>query len=61
MTYDRVRIINPDGSVSVLDKTFSQMCEMLKPLSHTERAEFWRKVEKTLPCGSRVVLVREGV
>jgi hypothetical protein len=61
MSYDRVRIINPDGTIAVLDKTHSQMCEMLKPLTAVERRAFWAKQETALPSGHSVYLVREGV
>jgi len=58
---DRVRIIAADGRISVLDKEFSQMCEMLKGLDKAERDAFWRKRETKLPSGDSVYLVREGV
>ena len=48
MTYDRVRIINPDGSISVVDKTFSQMCEMLKPLDEALLHEVFKKYNKVI-------------
>jgi hypothetical protein len=59
--YDRIRIIAPDGRISVIDKSFSQMVEMLKPLPETERKAFWAKQETKLPSGHSVILVREGV
>lgn len=61
MSYDRVRIIGIDGSISVLDKSFSQMVEMLKGLSDEDRKAFWVKRETKLPTGQSVYLVREGV
>jgi hypothetical protein len=61
MTYDRVRIIAPDGAISVLDKSFSQMVEMLRDLTKEERAAFWAKKETKLASGHSVILVKEGV
>jgi len=61
--YDRVRIIFADGRISVVDKAFSQMVEMLKPLSTEDRERFWRKEggDVMLPTGESIYLVREGV
>lgn len=63
MTYDRVRIINPDHSIAVVDKSFSQMCEMIAPLSKEEKDRFWRKQggDVVLPTGHKIWLVQEGV
>lgn len=61
MSYDRVRIISADGRISVLDKSFSQMVEMLKGLTTEQKASFWAKEETKLPSGHSVVLVKEGV
>jgi hypothetical protein len=60
--YDRVRIIHADGRVAVLDKAFSQMVEMLKPLSREDKDRFWRNQGKViLPTGEDIWLVKEGV
>ena len=41
MTITRVRIISPYGEVYVLDKTWSQLVEMLSPLTEPQKAIFW--------------------
>ena len=61
MSYDRVKTTHIDGSISILDKSFSQMVELLKPLTDEQRKAFWQKQEQELPSGRRVLLVREGV
>ena len=58
---DRVRIIKAEGGIAVLDKEFSQMCEMLRDLSREQKDAFWAKQETKLPNGDSVYLVREGV
>ena len=55
----RVRIINADGSISVLDKSFSQVCEMFKFLSPEDKRAFWDKREVTLLNGEKVLFMRE--
>jgi hypothetical protein len=40
-TIDRVRIINPDQSVSVRDFAFSQICEMTAVLTKEQSKVFW--------------------
>lgn len=41
MTITRVRIISPYGEVFVLDKTWSQIVELLSPLSEAQKKTFW--------------------
>ena len=59
--YDRVKITNPDGSIQILDKSFSQMVELMQPLTRAQKDAFWAKQEQELPSGRRIFLVREGV
>lgn len=40
MIITRVRIITPDKRISVRDKTWSQLCEMLKDLSQEDQRLF---------------------
>lgn len=58
--YYRVRIIWADGRISVIDKSFSQVVEMLKGLSDDVRKAFWEKSETLLPSGDSVIFVREA-
>lgn len=61
MIITRVRIITPDKRISVRDKTWSQLCEMLKDLSQEDQRLFWDKKPVFLPDGTDVFLVEEGV
>jgi hypothetical protein len=55
----RVSIKRVDGSFSILDRTFSQVCEMLRGCSDQERDWFWDKRSVTLPNGEAVKFVKE--
>ena len=57
--YYRVSIINQDGSFSILDKTFSQICEMLRGVTSENRDQFWDKKRIPLTTGETVVFVKE--
>lgn len=60
---DRVRIINTDKSISVVDLEFSQVVELTKPLSKDDKDRFWTRQggDVELPSGRRIWLVTEGV
>lgn len=47
-TIDRVRLIHPDGSVSVRDYTFSQICEMTAILTKEQDFTFWKGEESVI-------------
>lgn len=59
--YDRIRFVNTDGSVSLLDLSFSQVVEALKGLTDGEKDGFWNKKETVLADGRSAYLVKEGV
>jgi len=64
MTVTRIRIMNPDRSVQVLDKTWSQLCETLseiRQVSEDNVCFFWDMRSVPLPDGGNVKLVKRDV
>jgi hypothetical protein len=61
MTVTRIRIMNPDRSVQVLDQTWSQLCETLSRLPEDDRCFFWDMRSVPLPEGGSLKLVKENV
>lgn len=55
----RVRLIAPNGHISVIDKSFSQVCEMLTGLDRSTRNAFWDKRSVVLAGGTNAVFVSE--
>jgi len=47
-TIERVRLIYPDGEVSVRDYAFSQICEMAEALSKDQRKIFYSGKESVI-------------
>jgi hypothetical protein len=57
--YYRIRFINADGRVAVLDLAFSQVVATLKDLDAEARDAFWNKADVLLADGRRAKFVRE--
>jgi len=57
---NRIRIITPEGRVSVRDLSFSQTVALIAGLDRATRDAFWKKAETKLPNGDSIYLVREG-
>lgn len=47
-TIERVRMIHPNGEISVCDYTFSQICEMTAVLSKDQRKIFYSGKESVI-------------
>lgn len=58
---DRIRTIQANGHITVLDLAFSQIVALLSPLSPEQREDFWSKKETKMPNGNSIYLVQEGV
>ena len=52
MTVERIRIIHPDGRISVRDYAFSQVCEMTSVLTREDRRRFDNKESVITPTDS---------
>ena len=64
MTVTRIRIMNPDRSVQVLDQTWSQLCETLQEVRQVNEDNvcyFWQWRSVPLPNGGSVKVVKENV
>lgn len=57
----RIRIIHLDGTISVRDLAFSQLCALLKPLDRAGHREFLNKVPVDVPDVGNVKLVRDDL
>ena len=57
----RIRIMTPEGRVHVVDQSWSQLCQTIRPLSAEDKKAFWNKKSMPLPEGGSVKLVLEGV
>ena len=55
----RISIQHTDGSFAILDKTFSQTCEMLKGADNAIRNQFWDKQPIIISTGETVKFVKE--
>lgn len=57
----RIRIMDKDGQVQVLDQTWSQLCDTIRELTCEEKGWFWKKQSVVTPDGGSIKLVKEGV
>lgn len=59
MGYYRVKVVNPDGTMSLLDKTFSQVVELTSKLTEELKNSFWDKKEVDIGAGYKALFIKE--